>query len=196
MSWTYEGFRIFWDDRGDAVDTVCELCYRGIPIEDLMPSHVNTYLTINMEVDNPLHCDWCSRLLKHVLTRDGIDYVLEAMRNLIHDVDGKPRKILVDDYRIIDSSRLGRDLEQWYDGSPRYSLVLDWNEELQWYGLEGDDYDLAIEFVDRILELEGSFRYRFYWKKEAVANAVTRPIARALDRRYRQTQREIEEFQG
>ena len=202
MSWLCEGFRIFWDDRGDAVDTICQDCYREIPKNELDPESMapdpfpHVYNTYHMEVDSPLHCDWCERPIHHSLTSDGADYVVEAMKRLIQNADGSPRKILVEDYRKRDSSHLHKDRSQWYDGSPGYAVVLDWNSDLMFYSLDDESYEVGIKFVAEILKLEGSFRYKFYWKQEAFADAVTRPIVRAMNGRYEQTMREIKEFQG
>lgn len=196
MTWEYDGFRIFWDDTGDVVDTICEMCYFDISLDELYTASA-TYKTGDMEVDSPLHCDWCERPLVHNLTGDGIGYVLDAMRRKIYNQDGSRRRLRLEDYkRRNHGPRLGKDRQQWFDGSPEYEVLAHWNELLQFYQLSDEDYDLAIEFANRIAELESSLRYKFYWKKEALQARVVRPLTMAMRRRYRRVLSDIEEFQG
>ena len=175
MAWVYEGYRIFWDDQGNAVDTVCEHCFYDIPKEELesddslLAPHV--YITYDMEVDSPLNCDWCHRPLKCSLTDDGAAYVEQAI------------KAKIEYRRLPDSS-------SYYAGSPSYQIVLDWADYHSW----SCDSDLVERFMDKIIALEHSPRYRVYWKLQGIADKTVRPVTRFLNARVAATRASIEQY--
>jgi len=205
MTWTSEGRRIFWDNRGDAVDTVCQRCFDTIPKDELkhkgrqyldFVDAAHVYMTASMEVDSPLHCDWCGIPIKCILTSDGIGGVLQSLREFLYEntvaggLYGTLRKPGLDMYRKIeDRGILG---VAWYVGSPEYSVLLDRATELLWYGLDGDDERTLTTFIDTIIELQKSWQYKWYFRLQRWADATYRPVARWLDGRYNKTMQDIE----
>lgn len=74
------------------------------------------------EVDCPQHCAECDYPLDYSLTSDGVQYVLEAIRESLK-VGRKARNTIHDVYQ-----------GGWYAGSRHCEIVREWAEKLKWYG--------------------------------------------------------------
>ena len=201
MSWTSEGYRVFWTDDGDA-DDFCELCFGRIPPEELesgdgpydsmFAPHV--YITADMEVDAPLHCNFCHRPIKHALTTDGVDYVMQAIREFTYENTvaggyfGTHRKLGSHHY-----ARIGACLG-WYEGSPGYELLMDWAEAVSWYGPDNDDERTIEIFYDSIEQVEGTLAFALYWKAQWFMDRTTRPIRDFMNSRYESVMEDIVQY--
>lgn len=75
-------------------------------------------------VDSPLNCAHCHCPLDYSLTPDGIEYVLDAMRESLR-VGKTERDKIHDCYN-----------GTYYEGSRHCEIVRDWAEHLRWYGLD------------------------------------------------------------
>ena len=187
-AFVYKGYRVFWNDHGDA-DDFCELCFRDIPEEDLASGDgpyddlfaPHVYDTTYMEVDSPLHCSQCHRPLQCSFTDHGVELVVNRLRESLD-------KTGTDFYR-----KLG-DFMEYYAGSPSYTIDLDWAEQIAWYGLDGEPDEILQQYLDRVIAVERSTRYRLYWKYQQVMDSTVRPFARFMDGRYQSVISDIESW--
>lgn len=93
------------------------------------------------ECDSPQHCQICRRPVPYSLTSDGVNYVVEKLKESLQDRDGLRSEICWDlppgDY---------------YLGSKGWAVLRDWALELHGYGLEPDQKEIVNQYLDLIGE--------------------------------------------
>lgn len=95
------------------------------------------------EADSPQNCDSCGKPLEYSLTNDGIDYVVEAVRETLQL--GRSHYC-----RIYPSHREN----DYYEGTPLFSVVKDWVEDMRYYNLDKRCSRIFryIEWMERVYE--------------------------------------------
>ena len=140
-------------DNGQ-VDMLCSKCYASVDRSILAEASVSM---IHDEADAPEHCDWCHILLDVWLTTDGVNYVIDRLRQALKD--GL-------DYHAIGS------ILPWYEGLPRYSVLVDWADKVALYGLEASQQDVLSDFRDEVKRVEKTMRYKLYWSWRQIVSQV------------------------
>ena len=87
------------------------------------------------ETDNPSHCGACHEPLTYTLTPDGVNYVLEDIRESMANQGG---------WDTVHDCYNGT----WYEGSRHVEIVRDWATELGNYFLSDADTKLVERFLD------------------------------------------------
>ena len=128
-------------------DLWCEDCIERIKAEARQPAHVDEsdestydsdewpkgpYSDGGGESDCPQNCAGCHRFLGNPLTSEGVEYVLEALESEASDLEAANR-IMPAKGTAEDSP----DFAYWH-GSPHKAIVLEWAEDLDFYGLTED----------------------------------------------------------
>lgn len=92
------------------------------------------------EVDAPIHCAECGEPLDCTLTPEGVDYVLDHMRDSLRE-SRESRNHIIPMLGTAEESLV------YYHGSRHIEIVRDWAEVISWYNLPERD----IKFVDKFL---------------------------------------------
>lgn len=96
------------------------------------------------ESDCPQHCDSCHKPLEYSLTNEGIDYVVEAVREMLKS--GRENYCKVHPSHDPDSD--------YYKDSPAFAVVRDWVEDMRYYNLDKRCSRIFryVEWMERVYE--------------------------------------------
>jgi hypothetical protein len=97
----------------------------------------DTYPDGGGESDTPQHCAQCHRPLENPLTKDGVNYVLEAIRDEL----SKPRS---ERNKVATHWKEG----EYYAGCTATAVVRDWAEQLKYYCLDEEDARMVDWYLD------------------------------------------------
>jgi hypothetical protein len=104
-------------------DVYCEYC---LPVNTGHPE----VCCASGESDTPQHCCGCHQPLEYSLTSDGVEYVMEYLRE---SLEKGP-----DEWNVIRKDH-GEDDKDYYKGCRAIEVERDWAGQLQWYGLSKED---------------------------------------------------------
>lgn len=98
------------------------------------------------EADTCHHCAGCGVPLENSLTSDGVNHVLEAMRESLQEAVDGGRATTWD--RIMPLKGTGEETMTYWHGSRHVEIVRGWAEQIQGYMLEKDESALVILFLE------------------------------------------------
>jgi hypothetical protein len=96
------------------------------------------------ESDAPEHCAHCHEYLANPLTSEGVEYALTAIENEALDLEAANRIM-----PRLGTAEESPDFAYWH-GSPHKAIVLEWADDLQWYGLN-DEQEARLERAVELL---------------------------------------------
>lgn len=103
--------------------------------EDCAPNNAESIGDWPSESDCPESCCMCLKAVPYTLTSEGVQYVLEAIRESLK-AGRKKRNRVLDCYK-----------DTWFEGSRHCEIVREWAEDLKWYGLESKDEKLVEKYL-------------------------------------------------
>lgn len=109
-----------------------EYCEQCLPVSE---NHRDVSLDSG-EQDSPANCSVCHRPLDYSLTGDGVQYVLEKIRE---SIDKGPAS-----WNVVHDCYKGT----YYDGSRHVEIVRDWAKDLSNYFLSEADKKLVERFLE------------------------------------------------
>lgn len=92
------------------------------------------------ESDMPDNCAACHRPFNNTLTTDGIQYVINAIKEAL-SLSEEERNKIHDCYK-----------GTYYEGSRWIEITRDWAKDLQWYSLSEEDQELVDTFLEKTKE--------------------------------------------
>jgi hypothetical protein len=114
-------------------DEYCEYC---LPVDEDSPEVDYD----SGEQDSPAHCCVCHQPLEYSLTSDGIEYVLEALREELAKPAEERNKV----HECYNGTH--------YEGCRHVEITRDWAEHIKWYGLAQEDQELVEKFLEETEE--------------------------------------------
>lgn len=93
------------------------------------------------ESDCPENCSICHQPLDYSLTSEGIQYVLQAIKESLNTPEEERNKV----HECYDGT--------YYEGSRHVEIVRDWAKDLKWYGgLTNEEEELIEKFLEETEE--------------------------------------------
>lgn len=116
-------------------DEYCEAC---LPV----PANSKDVDIDEGSQDTPKNCCVCGKPLDYSLTNDGVNYVLDHIRDALRE----PRE---ERNRIMPLSGTAEETMNYYHSSRHVEIVRDWAQDLTSYHLADRDKRLVERFLDR-----------------------------------------------
>ena len=98
------------------------------------------------ESDCPQHCSCCGVPLENPLTSDGVNYVLESIRESLAEAVEKGRAQTWS--RIMPLKGTAEEDQVWLHGKRHVDIVREWAQQIQNYSLEKDERAIVELFLE------------------------------------------------